>query len=159
MNIWVNILAGLLIIVGTLGAILPILPGLPLAWVGLFVYAWSTDFTQISVWMILIFALLTAVTVIVDITAPALAAKGKKASRSGALGALIGGFVGVFTLGPIGIILGPFLGAFIGEMMYEANAEHAWRIAWASMLGLVVGSVFKLAVGFSMFIYFLFKVF
>jgi uncharacterized protein YqgC (DUF456 family) len=147
------IICGFLMVLGTLGAILPFLPGLPLALLGLGIFAWFTD--EISIWGLAVFAILTLITIVVDILAPAIAAKGRKASRLGVMGAIIGGILGIFALGPIGILLGPFVGAFIGEIMNAANTEHALRVAVASMFGLVISSIFKLMVGTGMFIYFL----
>ncbi len=158
-NTWIALISGILIGIGTLGSVLPFLPGLPVAWLGLLVYAWYTSFDIITVWGLIVFGVLVGLTVLVDLVAPAIAARGHKASSLGVTGALIGGLVGIFFLGPIGILLGPFIGAFIGEMMHSANSEHAFQVAVASMFGLVIGSTFKLVIGTSMFIYFLFKLF
>ena len=155
-TIWIALISGLLIVIGTLGAILPFLPGLPVAWVGLLIYSiWG----RADIWGLIVFGVLIGLTIIVDIFAPAIAAKGRKASRLGVMGAIIGGLIGIFALGPIGILLCPFVGAFIGEMMNAANTEHALRVATAAMFGLVIGSAFKLIVGSAMFIYFLIRLF
>src|SRR3989344_9138701 len=154
-TIWIALISGLLIVIGTLGAILPFLPGLPVAWVGLLIYSiWG----RADIWGLIVFGVLIGLTIIVDIFAPAIAAKGRKASKLGVMGAIIGGLIGIFALGPIGILLGPFVGAFIGEMMNAATTDHALKVAIASMFGLVIGSAFKLIVGVSMFIYFLVEV-
>ncbi|MBX4186669.1 MAG: DUF456 domain-containing protein [Candidatus Doudnabacteria bacterium] len=145
-------ISGLLILLGTLGAVLPFLPGLPLAFVGLALFAWFSK--AVSIWAIAFFAVLILLTVLVDVLAPAIAASGKKASSGGILGAIIGGIIGIFVLGPIGIVLGPFVGAFIGEIANASSTDKALKVAWSSMLGLVIGSLFKLLVGTVMFIYF-----
>jgi uncharacterized protein YqgC (DUF456 family) len=156
-NILVTIISGFLILLGTIGSILPFLPGLPLALGGLILFAWYTK--ALSVWPVVVFAILTLLTIVIDLVAPAMAAKGRKASRQGVVGALLGGFIGIFLMGPLGIILGPFIGAFVGEIMADKNAEHAWQVAFASLFGLVMGSVVKLTVGIGMFIYFIVAVF
>jgi uncharacterized protein len=145
--------SGFLIILGTLGSVLPMLPGLPVALAGLILFEIITK--SVSIWGLVVFGILTLLTIVVDVLAPGLAAKGKKASSLGVSGAMIGGLVGIFMLGPVGILLGPFLGAFIGEVLNNATTEHAFKVAMASMFGLVIGSAFKLVVGVSMFIYFL----
>jgi uncharacterized protein YqgC (DUF456 family) len=162
MNIWITIASGLLIVIGTLGAVLPFLPGLPVGWLGLLVYTiWGQghNSSMADIWALVIFGVFTALTIVVDVFAPAIAARGHKASNYGVWGAMIGAVLGIFVMGPIGIIVGPFLGAFIGEMIHSANSEHAFRVAFASLFGLVIGSVFKLIVGTAMFIYFLITVF
>jgi uncharacterized protein YqgC (DUF456 family) len=155
----VGLICWLLIVLGTLGSVLPLLPGLPVAWLGLLIYAFYNHFQVIGVWGLVIFALLIGATMVVDVMAPAITASGKKASKLGVTGAMVGGLFGVFVLGPFGILLGPYVGAFAGEMMCHGNPEHSAKVAWASMYGLVIGSAFKLVVGTSMFIYFLIRVF
>ena len=149
------IISGLLILAGTAGAVLPILPGIPLALGGLLLYAFVTKLSVIGWWGIGVFSLLTILTVVVDILAPVLGAKGYKATNWGTLGAVIGAFLGIFVLGPLGILFGPFIGAFIGEMLSHANRERAFKAAWGAFLGFIIGSVFKVIVGLSMFVYFL----
>ncbi|MBX4204786.1 MAG: DUF456 domain-containing protein [Candidatus Doudnabacteria bacterium] len=159
-NLAINLISGFLIIMGTLGAVLPLLPGLPVAWLGLLLFAWYTHFAYVGVWGLVVFGILIGLTMLVDLFAPAImAAGGGKASRFGILGATIGGFAGIFFLGPLGILFGPFVGAYIGEILNNASREHALKVAWASMLGLVIGSLFKLLIGTTMFIYFLIKLF
>jgi uncharacterized protein len=151
-NVLLVSLSFLLIILGTLGAVLPFLPGLPLALGGLILFAWFSK--AVSGWTLIVFTILTLLTIVVDVLAPAIAASGRKASKLGIFGALIGAIFGIFILGPIGILLGPFIGAFLGELMNSATTQHAFRVAVASLFGLVIGSAFKLVVGFSMFLYF-----
>ncbi|GAG62169.1 unnamed protein product [marine sediment metagenome] len=43
------ILCSVLMVVGLLGVVLPVLPGIPLAWLGLFIYALGTGFERISI--------------------------------------------------------------------------------------------------------------
>ncbi len=152
-----TVISGFLIILGTLGSVLPLLPGLPVALAGLILFAVITK--SISIWGLVVFGILTLLTVVVDVLAPAIAAKGKKASSLGITGAMIGGLIGIFLLGPIGILLGPFIGAYIGEILSHSTGEHAFKVAFASMFGLVIGSAFKLIVGISMFVYFLVNIF
>jgi uncharacterized protein YqgC (DUF456 family) len=151
-NIVLVIVSAILIILGTLGSVLPFLPGLPVALAGLLIFAAYSKF--VPGWVLIVFSILTLLTIIADVLAPAIAAKGRKASRSGVIGTLIGGFVGIFIFPPFGILIGPFLGAFIGEIMNEASTEHATRVAIASVFGMILGSIFKLVVGASMFLYF-----
>jgi len=157
-EIWQIIISSLLIVAGTLGAVLPFLPGLPLAWIGLLLYAWAHHFPTSMIVGLIVFAVMIALTVVVDVFAPALAAYGHKASKTGLAGAIIGGIFGVIVLGPIGILIGPFVGAFIGELAHAGNSQHAIRVAFASRLGLIIGTAFKLLVGISMLVYFIIMV-
>lgn len=158
-HILVSLVSAFLIILGGIGSVLPILPGPPLSYGGLLLYAWYTDFEKIPPTALVIFGVLTLLTFIVDLFAPALGAKGYKASRYGVLGSMIGAFAGIFVLGPLGIIIGPFIGGFIGEMIHAQNMENATKVAWGSFVGFVIGSLFKMAVIVSMFVYFVYALF
>lgn len=157
-NLWITVVSGFLILAGTLGSVLPFLPGLPVAWAGLFIYSWTVNFPTNLILALAIFGFLIILTVVVDLVAPALAAKGHKASKLAVFGAILGAVVGIMTLGPIGILLGPFLGAFVGELVSARNSEQAFRVAIASLFGLVISSVFKLFIGSAIFIYFLWQI-
>ncbi len=151
-------ISGIIILAGLVGTILPFLPGAPLALGGLILYGWFTNFTHVTVLGILVFSFLTALTIIFDFLAPALGAKGYKSSRAGVWGAMIGGAVGIFTMGPLGAIFGPFLGGFIGEYLVNPSHEHALKAAWGAFVGMMIGTLFKLIVTISMFGYFLYAI-
>ena len=121
-------------------------------------YAAFTRFDQIGAWGLGVFGILTLMTIVLDFLAPAIAAKGYKSSKMGSGGAIVGAFLGVFVLGPIGALIGPFIGAFVGEYMAVANSERAFKVATAAFIGFLLGSIFKLVVGVSMFVYFLIAV-
>ncbi|OGE74541.1 MAG: hypothetical protein A3K06_02240 [Candidatus Doudnabacteria bacterium RIFCSPHIGHO2_01_52_17] len=154
-SIFWNILAGILIFGGFLGALLPLLPGPPLAMAGLLIYAIAERFTSVSPWVVGALALLTLSTILVDVFAPVLAAKGYKASRLGVIGSFVGAIVGLW-FGPLGIIVGPFVGAFVGEYFFNPDAARALRSAWGTFVGFVVGTVFKLVVTVAIAFYFVY---
>jgi uncharacterized protein YqgC (DUF456 family) len=158
MNITYFILSVLIVILGGAGSVLPVLPGVPLSFAGLWLYAWATSYQTITPFVLIVFALLTALTMLVDFIAPAMGAKGYKASPSGVWGSVVGAFLGAFILGPIGIIVGPFIGAFIGEFLVAQNAHLALRVAWGSFVGFALGSLFKLTVVVSMLGYLIYSV-
>src|SRR3989344_3639537 len=157
MDIAWTILSGLLILIGMAGTVLPLLPGPPVSLAGLILYGFVTDFEKVGITGIIVFSSLTLLTILFDIFGPALAAKGYKSTGYGASGALLGAIFGVVVLGPLGAFLGPFLGAFIGEMMApKAHVENALRSAWGAFVGLLIGTMFKLAVTLAMLVYFIF---
>jgi hypothetical protein len=75
-------------------------------------------------------------------------------SRRAAWGAVIGGFIGVIVGVPVPIIgpviaglLGTFLGALIGELEWGSHHVVAAKVAVGAVLGRVVASTIKVAVG------------
>ncbi len=61
--------------VGLIGVVVPFLPGVPLAWLGFFIYALATGFVKISITATVIFSVLTLFTLSLDFLAPILGAK------------------------------------------------------------------------------------
>ncbi len=155
----ISIISGILILAGIAGALLPVFPGLPVAFLGLLIFAFYTKFALISGWALLVFAILIILTMVMDTVGAPLFARGHKASGFGTTGAFVGAVLGVLVLGPLGILFGPFVGAFIGELANASSTHHAWKVAFGALLGTIAGTAFKLVVGLSMFVYFLIRVF
>ncbi len=142
-------LAIVLIVVGIAGVILPALPGLPLVFAGMVLAAWAGGFEQVG-WVVLgILALLTALSVAVDLLATLMGAKRVGASRKALLGAGLGTIVGLF-FGPIGIFAGPFIGALLGELWHGRELGKATRVGLGTWLGIILGTVLKLGLAFAM---------
>jgi len=138
------ILCSILLFAGALGVILPFLPGVPLAWLGIFIYALVTDFETISVTVIIVFFALALATLVFDFIAPMLGARQYRASKLGMLGALIGSVAGIFAFGFAGIIIGPLIGAFAGELLAKRHLPTAFGSTLGALVGCIVGSLFKL---------------
>ena len=137
------VICSLLMLVGLVGVFAPILPGIPLAWLGLFIYAIGTGFERISVTTIIVFAAITALILLLDFLAPILGAKKFQASKYGVLGAFIGLIVGVIFFNVWGIIIGPFLGAFLFEFLAKRQAKGAFKAAMGTFIGYIVGALVK----------------
>jgi len=136
----------LLMLVGLAGVILPFLPGVPLAWLGLFIYAIGTGFEGVSVLAVVVFFVVAGLTVALDFIAPMIGARGSRASIWGMLGALAGFVLGIIFLGFWGAIAGPIAGAFLGELLAKRSSSHALRSAVGALVGSVLGSILKIVV-------------
>ena len=145
-TIALTVVCSVLIVVGLLGVVLPILPGIPLAWLGLFIYAIGTGFERISIATVVVFSILTILALLLDFLAPMLGAKKYRASKLGVFGAFLGFTVGIFVLGFWGIILGPFIGALLGELIAGRRPRQALGSAFGTFLGFVAGTLFKIIV-------------
>jgi len=140
------IICALLMLVGLLGVVLPILPGIPLSWLGLFIYAIGTGFDRISLTTVIVFLVLMLLTLALDFALPMLGAKKYKASRSGIFGAFLGFTIGIFILGIWGFILGPIIGALLGELLSRKKPQQALRASLGAFLGFVAGILSKIVV-------------
>lgn len=152
------LLAGLLVIAGLAGTVIPALPGVPLVFAGLFVGAWIGDFQTVGWFTIGILAALATVAWIVDFVAGAAGARYLGASSRAFWGATLGAVVGIF-FGLVGILLGPFIGAMIGELSAGNDLVSSGRAGMGAWLGMVVATAVKLALVFLMIGIFAFAAF
>lgn len=148
------LLAGLLMLVGLAGTVLPALPGIPLLFAGMLLAAWAGGFTQIGALALALLAGLTLLSVAIDFWAGAHGAKRAGASRLAVLGAAIGGVAGLF-FGLPGLLLGPFIGALSGELLHQRSVHpdtlgHATRVGLATWVGIALGTALKLALAVAM---------
>jgi uncharacterized protein YqgC (DUF456 family) len=146
---WIWLLAVLLVMGGVAGSVLPALPGVPLVFLGLLVAAWGDGFQRVGWITIALLGVLTAVSFGIDLAATALGAKRVGASRLAIVGAAIGTLAGVF-FGVPGLLIGPFAGAMTGELLSRGELQQAARAGMATWLGLVFGTLVKLALVFTM---------
>ena len=156
MEILFLILSLFLMTIGLAGVFLPFLPGVPLVWLGMFLYSAITNFTIISKTAVFIFLGFTALTIVVDIIAPLIGAKKYEASKYGFLGASLGLVFGFFIFGPFGIILGPLLGAVAGEMLSGKDTTKSFHTALGVLIGLFAGMLIKFIVVLAIIVYFIF---
>jgi len=153
-DLWMWILATVLVIAGIIGTVLPVLPGAPLVFAGLLVAAWADDFVFVGVRTLVLLGVLTALTFVIDFITTALGVKRVGASRYAVWGAVIGTAVGAL-FGIPGLLLGPFVGAVGGELLAGRTVKQAGRAGIASWIGFIVGTLGKLALIFAMICIFL----
>jgi hypothetical protein len=145
--LWIIVI--LFILVGVAGTLIPGLPGVPLILIGVLIGAWIDDFQRISVWTVMVMAILAILGVVIDYVAAAFSASRAGASRQGLIGAIIGTIAGLFT-GFWGLLFMPLAGAAIGELIAHQDLFRAGKVGAATWFGLVIAAVVKLAVAFTM---------
>jgi uncharacterized protein YqgC (DUF456 family) len=145
--LWVAAIA--LIAIGVAGTILPAIPGVTLVFLGMLLAAWIDDFARIPLWLVVLFAVLTAVAWAVDYLAAAAGAKRAGASKLAVLGAMIGTVAGIF-MGFVGLLFMPLVGAAVGEYIAQRDLRRAGTVGVATWLGLLVGTAVKVAIVFAM---------
>ena len=138
------LLAALLVVVGIAGIALPALPGIPLVFLGLLLAAWADGFVHVGWPTLLVLALLTVLSFVVDILATVVGAKRVGASRKALWGTFVGSIAGLFFM-PIGLFLGPLVGALLGEYWHTRELGRSTRVGLATWLGILLGLALKLA--------------
>lgn len=143
MNTLLLILAGVAIVAGLAGSVLPFLPGPPLAWAGLLMLHFSS-YEEFTTTFLIVTAVITLVITALDYLLPIWTAKRSGGTKYGQKGATIGMIAGIF-LGPLGLIIGPLIGAFVGELVHDQfDWNKAKRAAWNSFVGFLLSTGLQL---------------
>ncbi len=145
--LWV--LAIILVIAGVIGVVVPAMPGTLLVFLGLLTAAWADGFQKVGVVTIVILGLLTLLSYGIDFLATYLGVKKVGASGWSILGGSLGMLIGLF-FGVPGILFGPFIGALVAEWFVKKDLRQAGKAGLGSWLGLLLGTLLKLAVVFMM---------
>lgn len=142
MDIFWIVLGGIFMVVGLAGCFLPVLPGPPLAFIGLWIQQLKSQqpFEARFLWL---WAGITLLVTVLDYWMPVYSTKKFGGSKYGIWGCTIGLIIGLW-MGPLGIILGPFLGAFVGEIIANQNSSNAFKAAVGSFVGFLFSTLLKL---------------
>lgn len=143
------ILSGVLILAGIAGTVVPVLPGVPLVFAGMLLVAWADHFQHIGAFTLTVLGVLCALALLIDFVAGLLGAKRVGASTRALWGATLGTLIGL-CFGLPGLLLGPFLGAALGELTTGRELTHATRVGVGTWLGLLLGTLAKIALCFTM---------
>lgn len=145
MDIFLIIVSALCLIVAFIGSIVPILPGPPLAFVGMLILQ-ATDKVQFSTMLLCGWLVVILIAQVLDYLIPIWTTRFCGGSKWGTRGCVAGTLVGMFLFPPWGIIIGPFLGAFLGEIMGGNDTVYACKSGLGAFLGFITGTLFKLAI-------------
>lgn len=142
MEIFLLVIAFLLMLIGVIGCIVPGLPGTPIAYLGLWI-AQATERVDFSWQFLLVWGIVMIAVSALDYVVPAWGTKHYGGTRYGVWGSTLGVFVGLF-FGAAGVILGPLVGAVLGEMLSGKALSEALKAGWGSFVGILFGTVIKL---------------
>ncbi len=139
------VISVLLMLFAIASIILPLLPGgVPVAWLGLLIFAVGTGFERISFATVIIFLVITLLILVLNFFIPMLGAGKFKAGRWGMWGAMLGSFFGIFLWGFWGAMLGPFFGTALGELMAGRQILPSLKISLGTLAGIIVGGMINL---------------
>ncbi len=140
-------------IIGLAGCVLPVIPGPPVSFAGLFILH-LTKFADYTPGFLILMGSIAVIVTILDYIVPIWGTKRFGGSKAGIRGATIGLFLGIFFFPPLGIILGPFAGAIIGEATTGKSGNESFRSGMGSLMGFLTGIGLKLMASLLMSFYF-----
>ena len=145
--LWIG--AGIAVVLGLAGVVLPLLPGTPLLFGGLWLAAWLDGFSKVSMTTVVVLGVMALLAWVVDYAAAALGVKRVGASGLAIAGAALGALLGLFA-GLPGLILGPIAGAMAGEWLARRDHAQATRAGLAAGVGFIVAVAAKLGIAVAM---------
>lgn len=123
--------------VGLLGAILPLVPGPPVVWLGALYYAWRTNWVDVGWPSLLLLLVLAIIGGTADVWMGYLGASKGGASGWATLASIVGGLIGLVVFSVPGALIGS-----IGAIMLVEYARHRdWRKVLRASGGYLVGSL------------------
>jgi uncharacterized protein YqgC (DUF456 family) len=145
-------------IAGVAGTVLPLVPGIELTLGAALVYAWWSHFTVLNGVDLAVLAVIDVLAFGADFLLGLGGARRYGAGRAGMVGSVIGLFIGVFILGPIGIIAGPVIGAAVGELLYGRHWRSALRAGFGAGVGTILAMIVRLLASLIMLAYIVWQV-
>ena len=141
------VVAILLALVGLVGAVVPGVVGTPFSFLALLTLSFVKGIDY-STKFLLIMGLIGAAVFALDYVVPIWGTKKLGGTKAGVRGSTIGLFLGlfitfVFPVGFIAVLLGPFIGAYVGEKLAGTEDHKAWRAAFGSFVGFLLGTGVK----------------
>lgn len=146
-------------LLGIIGVILPVLPGISLNYISLILLYITKGEENLSLRTLVIFGIITFLVLLLDYILPLAGAKRYGASKTGIWGAAVGMIFGIIFFPPFGIIFGLLIGAFLGELIAGKEHSQALRAGFATFLGSLTSVAVKILLAIVMTVYFLIHIF
>ncbi len=146
-------------IVGIIGVVVPVLPGIVLNYISLILLYIAKGEDAFNLSILVTFGILILLVTMLDYILPLLGAKKFGASRTGIAGAVVGMILGIMFFPPFGIVIGLLLGAFIGELIAGKDQYQAFKAGAATFLGSLTSILVKLILALVMTFYYLWHLF
>ncbi|MGZ8583450.1 MAG: DUF456 domain-containing protein [Actinomycetota bacterium] len=137
---------GIVMLVGLVGVVVPVFPGLIIVIGAAFV--WALQRGGPGAWAV--FAVIAAVGVVGIAASSVLPAR--RASSTGApawvvAAGAVGLVIGFFVVPVIGALIGFPAGVFVAELMRQRHPGPAWRATWEALKGVGLGIAIQLGAG------------
>ena len=149
----------IIMFIGIIGILMPIVPNLPIIWLGAFFYAFFTNFEIVDKNFLILLGIIAVIGFLLDYFSGILGAKKFGATKWGIIGSIIGGIIGFIILNIFGLIIGSFLGTLLLEYAQVKSFKQALKSGMGVFIGFLGGMIIKVILSFTMIGIFLGKIF
>lgn len=146
------------LLLSLIGTLIPIIPGVLLMWLTVFIYAWAERFTAVSPASFIIISLIALVTGTSDIWLTLFGTKKGGASVKSMLIGTVGAVVGSFIFPIVGTIAGYIGGLLLGEYWQHGDWEVAKKAGIGGLTGWGIATIIQFIGGIFIIVIFLWQV-
>ena len=147
-----------LLLLGLVGTVIPIIPGVLLMWLTVFIYSLADGFTAVSMPAFLVISVIAVITGTSDLWLTLFGAKKGGASVKSMLIGTAGAIAGSFIFPLVGTIVGYIAGLLLGEYWQHGDWELAKKAGLGGLAGWGVATVIQFIGGIFIFVIFLWQV-
>jgi uncharacterized protein YqgC (DUF456 family) len=152
LNLPLQILTYLIMLVGLVGMVIPIYPGVVIIWAAALIHGLVTKFSTLEVWVFVLLSLLAVAGSLVDNLI-----MGGKARKAGAAWTSIGlalsaGLVGTFLFPPLGGLLAAPLILFLAEYVRIPDHQRSWHVTRNLLTGWGLSFFARFGIGLVMIV-------
>ena len=141
---WIIIIA--CFILSFVGLVYPVIPSVLIIWVGVAVYHFGINSNELSWISLTMLLILTLLLFLADYLANLHFVDKAGGSKWGMRVATIGLIVGSFVIPPIGVIIVPFALVLIVEMMQKKSFQESLKVAFATFMAFLSGTLAKVII-------------
>lgn len=146
----VSIICAMALVVGLVGTLLPIVPGVPLMWFASFLYGVVVGYSPFGVVVMSVLTVLLALSLALGFVVPRKAAQATGARTRSQVVGVIFAVVGFFLIPVVGAVVGALVGVLVAEYFDKGSLPLAWSSTVAIAKGFGVGALLQFGVGFAM---------
>ncbi|MFD3748265.1 DUF456 domain-containing protein [Nocardia sp. NPDC058633] len=143
MSVWGEVVVGLVVLVGIVGVIVPILPGVILIFAAIAVWAFMTGGT--TAWTVLAIATVALVlSGVVKYTWPGRRMREAGVSNRALLAGAVLGIIGFFVIPIVGLFIGFVIGVYLAELYRLKTNDLAWPATLHALKGVGLSMLVEL---------------
>ena len=146
-----TLITGLVLIallVGLVGTVVPVLPGILLMWGAVLAYGFLLSFGAFGIAITIAVTVVSGIAVALGFVIPKRLADESGASTRSQLAAVFGGIIGFFVIPVVGVIVGALAGIAIAEYLDKDDLALARTSTIAVAKGFGLGALSQIAAGF-----------
>jgi len=121
----------------------PIIPGVPVLWIGYLIYHFGINKHDLTLSFWIIMGIFTAVIFIADFIANNYFLKKYGSTKTGERVGCLAVIVGSFVFPPFGLIIVPFISVFVAEKLQGKKTKESLKSAWATVISFISSSLAK----------------